>query len=135
MKITEILTQCFALGDALETISYAMEFVNYNMDIDEQEFQKIVGNIYGAIKCLADYQRKITDDIESLKGELKEADSETEEIERKYREERLIWVYRHMDANDKGRLDRYCDGFKLGYDFRGEVENSVVKGQGEADTP
>lgn len=111
MKITEILTQCFALGDALETIGYAMEFVNYNMDIDEQEFQKIVGNIYGAIKCLADYQRKITDDIESLKGDIQEADPETEEIE------------------------RYCDGFKLGYDFRGEGESSVVKGQGEADTP
>lgn len=134
MKINEILTQCFALGDALETVGYAMEFVNYNMDIDEQEFRKIIGNIYGAVKCLADYQGKITDDIESLKGELQETetDPETEELERKYREERLVWVYRHMDESDKGRLDRYCDGFKLGYGFG---ESSVVKGQGEAETP
>lgn len=135
---TKILDQCYAMGSALETLGYALGFLTYNIDINEDELRKIINHISGSIKCFADYHEKITDDIENIKYELIEigyTDPDEEKAKQRYMEERLVWVYRHMDANDKGRLDRYCDRFKLGYDFRGEGESSVVKGQGEADTP
>lgn len=120
MKKTEIAEKCFAFGGALETLGYAMEFVNYNVDIEAEELRKIVTHIHSGIKCLADYHEIITDAIDNAEDEYMDE------------EERLVWVYRHMDEADKERLDRYCKGFTLGYDFR---ESSVVKGQGEADTP
>lgn len=129
---SEILSHCYALSDALSTLSYAMEVMTY-IDNHEEELRKIASNISGGIECLIDYQGKITDDIEKFFDELLK--NEPTEVNQREQEERLLWVYRHMDANDKGRLDRYCDGFKLGYDFRGEGESSVVKGQGEAETP
>ena len=134
--VSEILTKCLNFGDALEVLGYALEFISCNMDIDEDELRLIINRTYGGVKCLADCHGRITDDIESFMDELlKELGEAPEAPEEnpKYREELLLWVYRHMDEEDKGRLDHYCDGFHLG--FGHATESSVVKGQGEADTP
>lgn len=133
--VSELLTKCLNFGDALEVLGYAMEFISCNIDIDEDELRLILNRICGGVKSLADSHGRITDDIENFMDELlKELGEAPEPPEEnpKYREERLIWVYRHMDETDKGRLDRYCDGFHLGFEH---AESSVVKGQGEADTP
>ncbi len=127
---SEILSHCYSLGDTLTTLGYAMEFMNY-IDNREEELRKIASNLSGAIECLKEYQGKITDDIEKLFDELLK--NEPVEVNQREEEERLLWVYRHMDKHDKGQLDRYCDGFQLGFDHAGQ--SSVVKGQGEADTP
>ena len=128
--VSEILSHCYSLGSTLATLGYAMEIMNY-IDNREEELRKIANNIAGAIDCLTEYQWKITYDIEKFFDELLK--SEPVEVNQREKEERLLWVYRHMDEHDKGQLDRYCDGFKLGSAHAGQ--SSVVKGQGEADTP
>lgn len=130
--VSEILTKCLNFGDALEVLGYALEFISCNMDIDEGELRLILNRTYGGMKCLADCHGRITSDIEKFMDDLLKELGETPEENPKYREELLVWVYRHMDEEDKGQLDRYIDGFHLGFDY---AESSVVKGQGEADTP
>ena len=56
---SEILSHCYALSDALSTLSYAMEVMTY-IDNHEEELRKIASNISGGIECLIDYQGKIT---------------------------------------------------------------------------
>lgn len=114
--VSEILTKCYSFGDALQMLGYAMEFISCNMDIDEQELRLIINHTYGGVKCLADCQGNITHDIENFMDELyKELgiDPEAPEVNPKYREERLVWVYRHMDEKVKEKLDKYCDEFHL----------------------
>ena len=115
--VSEILTKCYAFGEALQILSYAMEFISCNMDIDEQELRLIVSHTYGGVKCLADCQGNITHDIENFMDELyKELGLDRnapEVVNPKYREERLVWVYRNMDEKTKEKLDRYCEEFQL----------------------
>lgn len=117
---SEILAHCYALGDALISLGYAMEVMTY-IDNHEEELRKIASNISGGIECLTDYQGKITDDIEKLFDEFLK--NEPAEVNQREQEERLLWVYRHMNEHDKGQLDRYCNGFKLGFD-RAESGNT-----------
>lgn len=133
--VSEILVECLNFGDALEVLGYALEFISCNTDIDEGELRLILNRTYGGVKCLANCHGRITSDIENLMSELLKEFGEAPEPpeqSQKYREELLVWVYRHMDAADKGQLDSYIDGFHLGFDY---ADSSVVKGQGEADTP
>lgn len=114
--VSEILAKCYSFGDALQMLSYAMEFISCNMDIDEHELSLIVSHTYGGVKCLADCQKNITNDIENFMDELyKELgiDPNAPQANPKYREERLVWVYRHMDEKAKEKLDKYCDEFHL----------------------
>lgn len=115
--VSEILAKCYSFGDALQMLSYAMEFISCNMDIDEQELKLIVSHTYGGVKCLADCQGNITHDIENFMDELyKELGVDPnapEVVNPKYREERLVWVYRNMDEKAKEKLDKYCDEFHL----------------------
>lgn len=109
---SEILSHCYALSDALSTLSYAMKVMTY-IDNHEEELREIASNISGGIECLIDYQGKITDDIEKFFDELLK--NEPTEVNQREQEERLLWVYRHMDEHDKEQLDRYCNGFKIGF--------------------
>lgn len=98
---SEILSHCYALSDALSTLSYAMEVMTY-IDNHEEELRKIASNISGGIECLIDYQGKITDDIEKFFDELLK--NEPTEVNQREQEERLLWVYRHMENTTKNSL-------------------------------
>lgn len=111
--VSEILAKCYSFGDALEMLGYAMEFISCNMDIDEQELRLIISHTYGGVKCLADCQGNITRDIENFMDELYKELGIDPSANPKYREERLVWVYRHMDEKAKEKLDHYCDEFQL----------------------
>lgn len=116
--ISDLMERINSLGDALDVLGYSLEGMYY-IDNDETTLRKMISQITGSLECLKCYHSQISEDIDKLYDEVIK-DGEAPEENPKYREERLIWVYRHMDEDDKGRLDRYCDGFHLGFDHATE---------------
>lgn len=70
--VSDILINCHSFDDALETLSYSIEFLSANTTIEEAEFIQMLNHTFGSVKCLADYHGRITDDIEKLLEELEE---------------------------------------------------------------
>lgn len=117
VELREILSKSCILGDALDMLGYSMEGILF-IDNDEMELRAMISQITGSIECLKAYQSGISNDLDKfLERLLDEKEGEPdEEASPKEKEERLLWVYRHMDEADKKQLDRYCHGFKLGHD-------------------
>ena len=63
MKKTELTEILQSFDDALKALSYALEFISCNTDIDEAELRLMLCHTYGSLKSLADYHGRITDDI------------------------------------------------------------------------
>ncbi|MCX4379047.1 MAG: hypothetical protein OSJ61_23230 [Lachnospiraceae bacterium] len=59
----EMVTILQSFDDALESLSYALEFISCNTDIEKAELSLMLCHTYGGIKSLADYHRRITNDI------------------------------------------------------------------------
>ncbi len=113
VTITEIMSNCCNLGDALDVLGYSMEGMVF-MDFDEADLRMMISKITGSIECLKLYQDKISNDLDAfLDNFLKENPDKLMEASQKEKEERLLWVYRHMKEEDKGQLDSYCTDFHL----------------------
>lgn len=109
-SVTKIMAKCCNMGDALDMLGYSMEALYY-IDNGEAELRKMLSQITGGIECLKAYHGGICDDLETVIDEfLKDS---LPEMSQKDKEERLLWVYRHMSESDKGQLDHYCNEFHL----------------------
>ncbi|MCM1224590.1 MAG: hypothetical protein NC548_60090 [Lachnospiraceae bacterium] len=111
-SVTEIMAKCCNMGDALDMLGYSMEALYY-IDNGEAELRKMLSQITGGIECLKAYHSIIYEDLEVVLNDLFEDEDEPPEMSQKDKEERLLWVYRHMSESDKGQLDRYCNEFHL----------------------
>lgn len=101
----EMFQQLQNVEAAIKTLRYAMNAINC-MDNDEITIRIIACNIADSIECIIEYYASILNDIE------KDGIEKSEENNQKEKEERLIWVYRHMNDDAKNKLNHYCDKFQ-----------------------